>query len=466
MHTNNRTTRQLNFLRAFIGTVLLTLCSCEQYLEVDPPKNQLTGEVVFEDAATVDAAFAYIYAELRENGFTTGGTQGLSYLMGHYSDEFDLYSSTLPGVLNYTNNTVLPSDNSVKNLWDTGYGLIYAANALLEGVSSSGSLSDVEKERFLGEAYFIRAFLHFYLVNIFGEVPYIMTTEYDENRDIDKLKIAEVYRHIEDDLLMAKGMLASSPTDLERFRPNHWTASAMLARVYLYREEWQMAIDEASNILSDSEYSLNLDVDKVFLKESPETLWQLGPGLPGNNTKEAFTFVIVNGPPPNSALTPTLIGSFEEGDARFDHWIGSATDGLETWYFPFKYRQFVPTASTQECSIIFRLAEQYLILAEANAQLGNLGPALVFLNTVRSRASLPLLGNLDKTSLLEAVQAERRVEFFSEQGHRFFDLKRTGRADAVLAHLKSGWESSDQLLPIPESELLLNPNLLPQNEGY
>ncbi|MAU15925.1 MAG: RagB/SusD family nutrient uptake outer membrane protein [Muricauda sp.] len=448
-----------------MGMILLTL-SCEDYLEVDPPKNQLTGEVVFENAATVDAAFAHIYAELRENGFTTGGTQGLSYLMGHYSDELELYSSSLPAVLNYTNNTVLPSDNSVKNLWDTGYGLVYAANAILEGVSSSGSLTEDEKGRLLGEAYFIRAFIHFHLVNLFGEIPYIMTTDYDENKDVGRLELAMVYQYIEGDLLLAKELLAASAPDFERFRPDYWTASALLARVYLYQENWQLAIDEASAILGDSGYALNPDMDRVFLKDSPETLWQLGPGLPGNNTKEAFTFVIVNGPPPNSALTQSLINSFEEGDARFEQWVGSVTDGSETWYFPYKYREYVPTASTQECSIIFRLAEQYLILAEANAQLGNLGPALEFLNTVRGRASLPFLDNLDQASLLQAVQAERRVEFFSEQGHRFFDLKRTGRADAVLAPIKPGWESSDRLLPIPESELLLNPNLLPQNEGY
>nr|WP_292964340.1 MULTISPECIES: RagB/SusD family nutrient uptake outer membrane protein [unclassified Allomuricauda] len=465
MNTRNILTWLPKHIVGLMGMILLTL-SCEDYLEVDPPKNQLTGEVVFENAATVDAAFAHIYAELRENGFTTGGTQGLSYLMGHYSDELELYSSSLPAVLNYTNNTVLPSDNSVKNLWDTGYGLVYAANAILEGVSSSGSLTEDEKGRLLGEAYFIRAFIHFHLVNLFGEIPYIMTTDYDENKDVGRLELAMVYQYIEGDLLLAKELLAASAPDFERFRPDYWTASALLARVYLYQENWQLAIDEASAILGDSGYALNPDMDRVFLKDSPETLWQLGPGLPGNNTKEAFTFVIVNGPPPNSALTQSLINSFEEGDARFEQWVGSVTDGSETWYFPYKYREYVPTASTQECSIIFRLAEQYLILAEANAQLGNLGPALEFLNTVRGRASLPFLDNLDQASLLQAVQAERRVEFFSEQGHRFFDLKRTGRADAVLAPIKPGWESSDRLLPIPESELLLNPNLLPQNEGY
>ncbi|MCR9228774.1 MAG: RagB/SusD family nutrient uptake outer membrane protein [Flavobacteriaceae bacterium] len=466
MDTKKILTSYLRFIATIMGVVLLTLCSCEHYLEVDPPKNQLTGEVVFGDDATVDAAFAHIYAELRENGFTTGGTQGLSYLMGHYSDELELYSSSLPGVLNFTNNTVLPSDTGVKNLWDTGYRLIYATNALLEGVSTSASLVEGEKERFLGEAYFIRAFIHFHLMNLFGEIPYIMSTDYEENKDAGRLGVSMVHQHIVDDLLLAKELLASSAPNFERFRPDQWSASALLARVYLYQEDWQMAIDEASIILSDSGYSLNLEVDKVFQKESPETLWQLGPGLPGSNTKEAFTFVIVNGPPPNSALTQTLINSFEVGDARFEQWVGSATDGSETWYFPYKYRQYVPTASTQECSIIFRLVEQYLILAEANAQLGNLGPALEFLNTVRSRASLSPLSNLDQASLLEAIQAERRVEFFSEQGHRYFDLKRTGRANAVLGPLKAGWEGSDVLLPIPESELLLNPNLLPQNEGY
>ncbi|RUA18581.1 MAG: RagB/SusD family nutrient uptake outer membrane protein, partial [Flavobacteriia bacterium] len=372
MDTKKILTSYLRFIATIMGVVLLTLCSCEHYLEVDPPKNQLTGEVVFRDHATVDAAFAHIYAELREYGFTTGGTQGLSYLMGHYSDELELYSSSLPGVLNFTNNTVLPSDTSVKNLWDTGYGLIYATNALLEGVSTSASLVEGEKERFLGEAYFIRAFIHFHLMNLFGEIPYIMSTDYEENKDAGRLGVSMVHQHIVDDLLLAKELLASSAPNFERFRPDQWTASALLARVYLYQEDWQMAIDEASIILSDSGYSLNLEVDKVFLKESPETLWQLGPGLPGSNTKEAFTFVIVNGPPPNSALTQTLINSFEVGDARFEQWVGSATDGSETWYFPYKYRQYVPTASTQECSIIFRLVEQYLILAEANAQLGNL----------------------------------------------------------------------------------------------
>jgi len=72
----------------------------------------------------------------------------------------------------------------------------------------------------------------------------------------------------------------------------------------------------------------------------------------------------------------------------------------------------------------------------------------------------------DKNSLLAALEHERRIELFSEQGHRFFDLKRTGRATEVLGPLKSNWEQTDVILPIPESELLLNPNLGPQNDGY
>ena len=112
------------------------------------------------------------------------------------------------------------------------------------------------------------------------------------------------------------------------------------------------------------------------------------------------------------------------------------------------------------------MGEAYLIAAEASVQLDRLSEGLYYLNAIRSRAGLTPLAGGDKNSLLSAVEQERRIELFSEQGHRFFDLKRTGRATEVLGLLKTNWEPTDELLPIPESELLLNPNLSPQNDGY
>jgi len=92
--------------------------------------------------------------------------------------------------------------------------------------------------------------------------------------------------------------------------------------------------------------------------------------------------------------------------------------------------------------------------------------ALEDLNAVRNRAGLTDVVVNSEDELLEAILHERRVELFTEQGHRWFDLKRTGRVSEVLGSLKSGWEDTDVLLPVPESELQANPNLLPQNQGY
>src|SRR6056297_3080819 len=127
------------------GALLLSiLLSCEDFLEVDPPIDQLTGTVVFEDAATVDAALAHIYAELRESSPVAGTSNGLGYLMGHYADELELFSLNLPDVDNVAQNSVLPSDNTVQNLWNSSYNLIYAANRILEGVEASNALTEME----------------------------------------------------------------------------------------------------------------------------------------------------------------------------------------------------------------------------------------------------------------------------------------------------------------------------------
>lgn len=448
-------------LQVFMFTLIFV--SCEKFTEVDPPDHQLTGTVVFEDASTVDAAFAHIYSELRDNAFTDGTTSGLTYLMGHYTDELDLYNLNFQNVQYYADNNVLASDGNVRSLWNSSYNLIHASNSIVEGVQASINLSQDNRNRFLGEAYFLRAFIHFYLMNLFGDVPYIDTTDYRINSTVGRLDEALVQERIITDLLTARELL---PTTGTTFRPNHWVASALLARIYLYKGNWAMALEEANHVLTDGGYTLNLNLNQVFKKTSTETLWQLDTGTAGANTKEAFTFVFMDGPPPYSALSDHLLESFEVGDARLDAWVGSATDGKDVWYFPNKYKLNTNTATTEECSILFRLAELYLIAAEAEAHMGHGSEALDHLNTIRNRAMLAPITATDQISLLNAIEQERRIELFSEQGHRFFDLKRTGRADSELAPVKPNWESTDVLLPIPESELLLNPNLEPQNDGY
>ncbi|MFD2907932.1 RagB/SusD family nutrient uptake outer membrane protein [Flavobacterium ardleyense] len=461
---------EMTFVFAYCLLVVSALCllySCDDFVSVDLPSNQLTGEAVFEDVATADAALAHIYAQLRHDVLVTGTSNGLSCLMGNYADELDYYSSGNLPALHFNQNNLLATNSTVGSIWKSTYNLIYASNAVIEGVLNSGSLSATNKSRLLGEAYFIRAYLHFYLVNLYGEIPYVVSTDYKVNTTISKLAVSDVYSKLTTDLQQAISSLPATYAVAGRAKPNKSTAHAFLSRVKLYSGQWSEAAFYADEVIgTTSLYNLPSTVTSVFLKTSTGTLWQLMPQTNTFNTFEAQTFIFVTGPPPTYALTDGLVSSFEVGDLRRTNWIGTVTSGAQSWYYPNKYKERVATGPSVENSILFRLEELYLIRAEANAQLDNLTSAQDDLNVIRNRAGLSNTLANTKTALLEAIQDERRKEFFTELGHRWFDLKRTGMVNSVLSGVKPGWDATDILLPLPSSELLLNSNLLPQNPGY
>lgn len=449
------------FALAFIGSCLMT--GCDSFTEVDLPASQLTSAAVFEDKATANAAMVDIYSKIRDNGLLTGSLSGLSNQLGLYADEFKLYG----GEVNFYNNALLPSGNEVSELWNSSYSQIYATNSVIEGVQHSVSLAEIDREQLKGEALFVRALLHFYLLNAFGEIPYISTTDYEQNSIVHRMPENEVYALIKADLAQAIKLLPEDYITAERVRPNKWTAVALLARANLYTQTWDEASNAASAVLNQTGiYVWEEDLDKIFLKESTTTLWQLMPAIPGDNTMEAATFSFISGPPPLSALSDSQMEAFTTDDQRKVHWIQAITDGTDIWYHPNKYKAAANTGSSVEYSIVFRLAEQYLIRAEARAHQGDLIGAKEDLNKIRHTAGLPNTPATTAAAIIDAVIQERRLELFTEFGHRFFDLKRTGRLDAVLSPLKAGWNSTDRNFPFPESELLLNPNLAPQNAGY
>jgi hypothetical protein len=230
---------------------------------------------------------------------------------------------------------------------------------------------------------------------------------------------------------------------------------------------WQDAENESSTLISTSSvFALESDLTKEFLKGSSSAILQLKPKNEGENTKEASSFLFTSGPPLNLALRPTFVEAFAPGDLRRLNWITEISGQGRIWYAPYKYKQRQKTGSTMEYSIVLRLAEQYLIRAEARAHNGNLTGAKADINVIRNRAGLSDTPVSTQAELLQAILNERRFELFTEQGHRWFDLKRTGKAGEILSSLKPNWEATDVLLPIPEAELLLNPKLLPQNPGY
>jgi hypothetical protein len=336
------------------------------------------------------------------------------------------------------------------------------------------------KARLNGEAKFLRAFLHFYLVNLYGDVPLVLTSSFETNSLIRRAPVADVYKQIVADLTDAQHLLPDdySAGKSERIRANAGAATAMLARVYLYTGKWDSAEAQATAVINNAGiYSLVTDLDSTFLKNNSEAIWQLQASFNGHIATSATTEGFIFNPydqysSPNFYLTAQLLNAFEPNDLRRSHWVDSTdfNDGTNIirYFYPYKYKVRKTTAdNVSEYSTILRLAEQYLIRAEARAEQNTgLAGAISDLNLIRSRAGLPQLPNsLNQTEVLDAVAQERRIEFFAEYAHRWFDLKRTGRADAVLAPIKPAWKPTAVLYPVPYSELQTNPNLV-QNPGY
>jgi len=446
---------------------LLILGACDSFVEVDLPKSQLTNIAVFDNYETANAALMNIYAKIRDTGILTGINTGISNELGNYTDEITAYGTASNSSMQFYNNAILPTSSIITGYWNSTYNQIYAANALMDGVENSKNLSAGEKKQLQGEALFIRALAHFYLVGLFGDVPYITATDYLQNSTVTKTPSATVYQNISTDLQNAVLLLPENYSSPERIRPNKLVCKALLARVYLYIKSYAEAANEASAVLNQTDlFSLEQDLNKVFLIPSKETIWQLQSVAAGQNTKEASIFIFQAGPPTTIALNPVLVNSFTTGDLRKTSWIKSVTKGTITWYHAFKYKEQNSTAVSKEYSIVLRLAEMYLVRAEARAYQGDLIGAKEDLNKIRNRAGLAQTTASNKDEILNAILQERRWEFFTEHGHRFFDLKRFNKLDTELTPVKSGWNSSDSLFPIPQNELSTNPNLGPQNPGY
>lgn len=145
-----------------------TLCSCADFLEIDLPNNQLTTEDIFDDYTTAEAALLNTYIQLRDVVLLTGTDTGLGITLGLYSDELDLYSVTSQSSQQFYINTILPTNSSIAPLWNGSYNVIYNLNTLIERVGNSDFTED-QKSAHWGIP--LRGLVHFYLVNLFGEIP-------------------------------------------------------------------------------------------------------------------------------------------------------------------------------------------------------------------------------------------------------------------------------------------------------
>jgi starch-binding outer membrane protein, SusD/RagB family len=446
---------------------IINMFGCQKFVQINPPANKLISSNVFNSDASATSAITGIYGRMvSSNGFASGGPSSITLLCGLSADELINYSYSADQNQFYINSITIDNGNILNYLWSEPYQYIYTANSILEGLNSSSGLSDSVKQQIIGEAKFVRAFCYFYLTNLFGDVPLYLTSNYQTNAVSVRSASSVVNKQIVSDLSDAINLMSSnySFSNGEKIRPNKWTASALLARTYLYLNQWDSAEIVATSIINSGAYNLVPDLNAVFLANSNEAIWQLLPIIPNINTQEGYTFILT-ADPTNVTLSDSVRKAFEPGDNRYVDWISSFTDGSNTWYFPYKYK--VQASSTlTEYSMIFRLAEQYLIRAEARMQENNISGSQDDLNVIRLRAGLPNTTAGDPSSLALAIEHERQTELFTEWGHRWLDLKRTGRSNTVLGPIKAPtWQSYDTLYPIPQAEIQSNSNIT-QNKGY
>jgi starch-binding outer membrane protein, SusD/RagB family len=444
--------------------VALTGISCKKFVEVNPGAGIIETADVFSNDQTALSAVAGLHVRMRSlnNAMTNGG---LSLYASLSADDLWPTSSVANTDAFYKN--AFLSNNSIvyNNFWIFSYRNIYQANAILEGLNQSVSLTDSVKRHITGEVKLIRALDYFYLVNLFGKVPYITGTDYRVNATKERTAVSEIYQELIQEVTMAEQLLPSYYLSVNRARPNGYMAAALLARLYLYTGNYQAAADWASRVIDSGVYSLEGNLSNTFLIASNEVIWQISSDVA--NTAEGMSFVPASATArPNYALTASLLSSFEPNDKRKLSWTKTNINNGNSYTFPYKYKQR-SSATISEYNVVCRLAELYLIRAEARALLNDFNGALEDINLIRERAGLdPLISIANQQDLLAAIEKENRSEYFCEWGHRWLDLKRWGQADSILGLEKgTNWQPTDALYPIPFNELTYNV-MLTQNPGY
>lgn len=376
-----------------------------------------------------------------------------------YADNLD-YTGTFQSDREVGLRNVTPTNTQIVATWASAYSGINRANNLLEAIPNVSDMSSAEKDVAKGESLFIRALMHWALVRTFGDVPLMLEASrgVSDASNVFRTPAADVYAQIATDLEEAANLL---PPGRVNGRATRQAANAMLARIYLEAGNYTQARDKATAVIGSGLYSLPAVFRSNWTsKNNTESIFELQYSV-NNTTSLAFWYYPQQlGGRLGFSPSQDFVNSFEPNDQRRRASMDSVvTSSGEVVYYGNKYHR---VTNQDDNVIILRLAEMYLIRAEANARL-NADAATVRadLDIVRRRAGLGDLPNTvtGQAALFTAILQERRSELAFE-GHRFFDLRRFGRAESVLS-----LSPTRLIWPIPQGELDVNPNLT-QNDGY
>ncbi len=435
--------------------LLFLLTSCEKFLEVQP-ELQVDESIAIINTSTAETAVTGLYSRLASDGYYGSNYPSLAYLPGGDVK----WSGSASGLAQFNSHDITADNSTVRSAWVAIYRTILSANQIIEKVPLVGDslFAKSKRDQLIGEAHFIRALSYFDLVRAWGGVQLVLTptkTAADQ-KGISRSSEGETYAQVLKDLVTAEGLL---PEGTNRFRATKKTAYALRSRYHLYRQEWDSAEVYASRLIKDGAYRLAKPYGSFFLnnaKGTEESVFELtySASFTNNHSNQWL-------PPaksgrrewaPSDELVALLNDPLKGGNRNV--LIDKTPTGL---YFGNLYYR---SPKGTDPSYVIRIAELYLIRAEARAQQGKLAEALQDLNAIRDRAGITPLYTTDQEAILRAIEQERRLEFPFESD-RWFDLVRTGRAAAVLGIT----DTNKFLFPIPSDEIAAD-GALTQNPGY
>jgi hypothetical protein len=475
--------------------------ACEDFLE-KPPQGELTQANFPSTEGDALLATNAVYNTFRESNFNSG----LFPLTDIMSDDANKGSNPDDAAFSvgpFDRFEHIKTEGTILRWWNTLYKAVRRANVVIEKVPAI-NMDETLRNRYVGEARFLRAVFYFDLVRAWGGVPLLVSVD---PQVLPRSSEEDVYEFIEEDLLFAINNLPAKPdygSSTNLGRATKGAAQALLAKVYLVQEKWPDAAAKALDVINSGDYNLETDFDdanSVNGEHGIESVFEISAfGSEGlqNGGNQYANVQAVRGTPNRgwgfNRPTLSLRSSFEPGDPRLEStviYLGEVLDGvtiLGDGVTPDEsvdshgqpeiecYNQKVWTpGNTVPPSFghnrrVIRYAEVLLIAAEALNENNNPSQALVYLNQVRQRARegnnaiLPDITNTNKDQLRDIILQERRVELAME-GHRFWDLVRTRKAEAVLGPL--GFvKGKHELLPIPQTEIDLTQGALEQNPGW
>ena len=457
---------KLRYLSLVAAVVLFA--GCDDPLNPEPQQSIPQPEAL-DSPEEIRAAANAMYDALQVDG---AYARNLLVFPDMYGDNLR-YTGTFTTDREVAVKALTANNGAISGIWGAAYNAINRANNVIAAIPTvTVGMDPGESEMLAGEAHFIRALSYFNLVKFFGGVPLITEPEWVVTPDVNvpRSTEAQIWTFIESELAAAIAGLPSALDGVQpRGRATMEAAQALLARAHLYQREWTQAYNLADAVISSGAFALEPDYGSLFdyrAEGNAEEILSVTFSVTDPNAL-AFWFYPSSlggrrGFAPSTAGTTSqpLLTAFEAGDERRP----LAFQGSGNSAYGNKYTD---VATGTDDVYVLRLAEMYLIRAEAAARLNNLAQAIDDVNTIRNRAGvadLPATVDTQEEVLL-AVLLERRRELFYE-GHRFFDLKRFSDIPSVSTYLTSlGLTGFRLVFPLPQREIDANPNLS-QNAGY